>query len=363
MNKIDWKRIGYHLLFWIVLILTYDTLHSLLWDVKLSSYLLLDLYYTPTDILAVYVTLYFLFPKFLYQRKYFLFAFLFILFLLVITIGIAMPMHYIGVETIFPGKYTHGNTLSLYEFMKANFLIVITVKLMIVGIASVIKLLSKWVQLQKKQQLLEKEKLEIALKLTESELKFLKSQINPHFLFNALNNLYGLTLEKSDVAPDTVLKISALLDYMLHDCNVEFIDLKKEIQSLENYIDLQKIRYDESAKVTFNVIGNSENKVIAPLLLLPFVENAFKHGLTKNLGKGKVEINIFIETNSLIFTVENDFLVIEETKGHHGIGLKNVKKRLELQYKGNHELTITKKDNFFSVKLVLLNQDKILLTS
>jgi LytS/YehU family sensor histidine kinase len=240
--------------------------------------------------------------------------------------------------------------------MKANFLIVITVKIMIVGIVSAIKLLSKWAKLQKKQQLLEKEKLEIALKLKESELKFLKSQINPHFLFNALNNLYGLTLEKSDVAPDTVLKISELLDYMLHDCNVEYIDLIKEIKSLENYIDLQKIRYDDDAIVQFDIDGDAEGKVIAPLLLLPFVENAFKHGLTRNLGKGKVEIKIFIEKNGITFTVENDYIQSEEEEGNHGIGLKNVKKRLDLQYKDRYELQIKDDESRFCVYLYLFEQ-------
>jgi LytS/YehU family sensor histidine kinase len=272
----------------------------------------------------------------------------------VLIVGISLPLQYYGIHLLSPEKYIKKD-ISLYDFMKRSFLVSATIKLMIVGIASTIKLMSNWVKSQKKQKKLEKEKLEIALKLRESELKFLKSQINPHFLFNALNNLYGLTLEKSDIAPQIVLKISSLLDYMLHDCNVTLISLEKEIQSLRDYIALQKIRYGEEAKITIDIKGDTKSMKIAPLLLLPFVENAFKHGLTKNLGKGSIKIDIQIANDDFIFSVENDDFSKTDEGKHHGIGLENVQKRLALQYKDSYELKIQKTKGKYKVSLRLIN--------
>ena len=354
IRNLDYKRIGYHILFWFVLILLYGIIQSLMWNISLSSYLLTDLFYAPTDMIAVYFTIYFLFPKFLYQRKYFLFALFFFLFLFILLVGISLPLQYYGRRLLFPERYLE-NVFSLYEYMKHSFLMSATIKLMIVGIASTIKLMSNWVKSQQKQKKLEKEKLEIALKLREAELKFLKTQINPHFLFNALNNLYGLTLEKSDIAPQIVLKISSLLDYMLHDCNVTLISLEKEIQSLRDYIDLQKIRYGDEANISFEIDGNTKSMRIAPLLLLPFVENAFKHGLTKNFGKGNVKINIKIQADNFLFTVENDNFSKVDEQGRHGIGLENVKKRLELQYKEKYRLKIMSTNGKYKIFLTLIN--------
>jgi LytS/YehU family sensor histidine kinase len=226
-----------------------------------------------------------------------------------------------------------------------------TVKLMIIGIASSIKIAKIWIISQKRQQNLIKEKLEINLRLKESELKHLKSQLNPHFLFNALNNLYGLTLEGSSKAPEVVLKISSLLDYILYKCDGPTIDLETEIENVKNYIDLQKIRYGEDTNIEIAIKGNPCGISIAPLLILPLVENAFKHGLDKNVGKGFVKIVIEINTeNNFVVYVENS-LKGENNHEGEGIGLKNLKKRLELQYPQKYHFVVNNNSVIYSTKL------------
>lgn len=332
-KHIDYKRIATHILFWIVLHISYDFVQTIIYKIEFTSYLLLDIYYVPADLIIVYFTIYFLFPRYLLRKKYLFFSIFFIISLILLTLSIALPSQYFGIKNVFAEQFAKsGKEMpNFYDFCQSNFLMVITVKLMIIGIASVIKLSKIWFKSQKYRQDLEKEKLEIALKLRESELKFLKSQINPHFLFNALNNLYSLTLVKSDKAPDIVLKISALLSYIFHDCNELLISTNKEIDNLMNYIDLQKIRYSEKAKIKINIQKNNENKKIAPLLILPFIENAFKHGLNNNFGKGEINISIKINENNFFFNIYNtcssDF-EIENTENKTETGIKNVRQRL-----------------------------------
>ena len=355
IKKLNYKRISYHILFWVVMTLFFDIISSYIHERKFSLTLLNDLlFYFPSDVIAVYFTIYFLIPKYLLKKNYLKFTAFFLLFLVGLTFFITLPLQYVGVSENFrnnlikPGKEIP--TFSI--FVKFSFLWVITLKLALIGIASAIKLSKIWFKSQKRQQALEKEKLEIALQLRESELKYLKSQINPHFLFNALNNLYSLTLEKSDKAPDVVLKISALLDFVLYECNVPYIELEKEIENVRNYIDLQKIRFGAKAVININISKNIKNIKIAPLIILPFVENSFKHGLSNNFGRGEININLRIENNKLFFDINNTVANSESNNnGHSGIGLKNVKKRLELQYKDLYKCDIIKDDNLFSVFL------------
>jgi LytS/YehU family sensor histidine kinase len=237
--------------------------------------------------------------------------------------------------------------------MSHNFLMAVTIKLMIIGIASSIKIAKNWLVSQQRQQNLMKEKLEIDLQLRESELRFLKSQINPHFLFNALNNLYSLTLEKSEKAPDVVLKISSILDYVLYECNVPQIDLDREISNINDYIDLQKIRYGDDTDISVTVKGETGNAKIAPLLILPLVENAFKHGLDKNVGKGYIEIDIDVDEDKNFVSVIKNSLKGEKNHNKEGIGILNLRKRLELQYPGKYEFDLQINDDSCVTRLSL----------
>lgn len=192
----------------------------------------------------------------------------------------------------------------------------------------------------------------------EAELKLLKAQLNPHFLFNTLNNLYGLSVAKSDKLPNLMLKLSDLLRYSLYETKEKFVPLEKEISYLKNYVDLEKIRLDNQTDIVFenNITNNSYN--IAPMLLIVFVENAFKHLHLNSVTKSQVFISINEESNSIIFRCKNTFenSVINQKnieKGKSGIGLPNVKKRLALMYPEKHQLTINKDNTSYNTKLIL----------
>lgn len=193
----------------------------------------------------------------------------------------------------------------------------------------------------------------------DAELKLLKAQLNPHFLFNTLNNLYGLSVLKSDKLPSLMLKLSDLLRYSLYETKEKLVSLEKEIEYLENYISLEKIRLEDKTDIKFEVSGNISSKKIAPMLFIVFVENAFKHiGVLKN-GKSFVSVKIIEKDDVIYFTCDNtcdknDFQNHDLEKGKSGIGLQNAKKRLALLYPEKHELIFEKNDNLYSVNLTLL---------
>ncbi len=210
-------------------------------------------------------------------------------------------------------------------------------------------------KMQKINADLETNRLEMGLKLKEAELKLLRSQIHPHFLFNTLNNLYGLTLEKSDLAPELVLKLSNLMDYMLYKCNKSSVNLKQELEYLSNYVEIERIRYDDKIKFEFLIEGQSEQLQIAPMLLLAFFENAFKHGVSKSISNPFVQIHIQIEEHTLKLNLTNSKNESDQKKENYtkGIGLKNVKKRLQLLYPNKHNLEISSKAHTFEIDLKL----------
>jgi len=356
IKNLNYKRIAYHILFWSVATISFDAVSSFIYDRPFLQTLLHDIkYYTPTDMFGVYFMLYFLIPKFLLKKKYLQFSLFSFLFFFILIFVATLPFQYLGHFVDYTDYYLkEGKPFPTFEtFIYQNFVQVLTIKLMLVGIASSIKIAKVWIKSQKRQQNLLKEKLEINLQLKEAELKFLKSQINPHFLFNSLNNLYSLTLEKSSKAPEVVLKISSLLDYMLYKCNVPSIELDNEIENIRNYIDLQKIRYGNDTNIEIEIKGDTSNIKIAPLLILPIVENAFKHGLDKNVGKGYINILIEVtEENKFYLSVKNS-LKGENNHEGEGIGMRNLKKRLELQYPDKFDLNVDFSDNEYKTVMCL----------
>jgi two-component system LytT family sensor kinase len=187
----------------------------------------------------------------------------------------------------------------------------------------------------------------------ETELNFLKAQINPHFLFNALNSIYVLMKEDIKLSEQTLLKFSSLLRYQLYDCNSNETTLEKEIQFLKDYIDLEKVRNGETLIVDFTIPEKTTYFKIAPFILIPFVENAFKHISHFTDKPNNVEIKMNITENKFLFEVENSFEegLLSENNKHKGIGLQNVKRRLELLYPSKHLLQINQNEEKYSVKL------------
>jgi len=214
--------------------------------------------------------------------------------------------------------------------------------------SSAFKITQDWLSHDRDRKELQSQKL-------ESELNFLKSQINPHFLFNTLNNLYALSLKKSNDAPKTVLMLSEMMRYMLYECNDENVPLEKEINYIKNYLELEKIRLGKQSTLEFTVEGDPGNLKIAPLMFIPFIENSFKHGMNHQLDEGFVKIKMLIDEETIEMNLSNNkssSLPDQiKTKKSGGIGLINIQRRLNLIYPDKHELKIQEENNRYLVDL------------
>jgi sensor histidine kinase YesM len=226
------------------------------------------------------------------------------------------------------------------------------------GFAVMIKLIKRWWLKQKQAEELSRQKV-------EAELQLLKAQIHPHFLFNTLNNIYFFTMNASPKAPQMIKKLSGLLNYILYECNYQWVPLEKEINMISDYMALEKIRYGEQMEMTVEIVDGSlagngaRNRLISPLLLVPFVENSFKHGTSEMINRPFIKLRMEIEGPWLNFSVINSRPEIYPSLPVKGnIGLKNVKKRLELLYPGEHELKIVSERETFAVDLRLKLYDK-----
>jgi len=186
----------------------------------------------------------------------------------------------------------------------------------------------------------------------ETEMKFLKSQINPHFLFNALNNIYSLSYLKPEKTPENLLKLSEMLRYMLYECNDDKVPLEKEITYLENYISLKLLKDSRGMKVSVSIEKPASSLMIAPMLLIPFIENAFKHSNIEDLEKGWINIQLKTINKKLIYSVENSFAPTSTTKDKvGGIGLTNVNRQLDLLYPKKHQLDIDSNNHIYKAHL------------
>ena len=197
------------------------------------------------------------------------------------------------------------------------------------------------IKMMKRSWLKQQETLLVLREKAKAELQLLKAQIHPHFLFNTLNNVYFLTLTASQKAPEMLEKLTDMLRYILNECNQSYVSLEKEIKMIEDYMALEKIRYGDRLKMGLEIMGDYKNKMISPLLLIPLVENSFKHGASKMLQHPWVNLNITIEGQYLFFLLSNsrpEETILPQHNGH--IGLNNVKKRLQLLYPAAHELSI-----------------------
>lgn len=210
------------------------------------------------------------------------------------------------------------------------------------------KMYSKTLQLQKQQ-------LELEIQNVQIEKDFLKSQLNPHFLFNTLNNLYGLTIRKDDAAPEVILNLSDIMSYSLYESNTEKVLLERELAFMKNYVELERMRYPADKPIVFHITGEEyDSKLfIAPLLTFPFIENAFKYGL-KRMKDPFIHINITISNNTFFFHIKNDIDAMMEKREFGGIGLANTRKRLQLIYPGQHELTVNNDGKTFDIHLKIV---------
>ncbi len=218
--------------------------------------------------------------------------------------------------------------------------------LMILAVSTSIKVTGDWYKMDRKRKEIENEKL-------TTELNLLKSQINPHFFFNTLNNIYSLAIRKSENTPEAIVKLSQLMRYIIYDTDKDKVPLDKEIDYLRNYIELEKLRLQQNVRVQFEIEGNISDKLIEPLLLLPFVENAFKHGVHQT--KPCCIIIRIILNRGLTLYVENPVQVYEDNKhsSNQGFGWQNAEKRLQLLYGKNYKLETDINNDVFKVVLTL----------
>ncbi|MFD2571553.1 sensor histidine kinase [Spirosoma soli] len=298
--------------------------------------------YLPSHMTLAYATLYILLPRYVFPEKYASFFVGLVGFLLLSavvaacsTVWILIPLH---AQLNVPAPQD-----AFFYSMIAGLRGATT----IAGFAAAIKLAKVWYLKQRAYQQIEREKL-------QAELQLLKSQVHPHFLFNTLNNLYALTLRKSDNSPAVVLKLSELLSYMLYDCNATEVPLEKEIAFMRNYIGLEQLRYGDRLDMSVTISGDHNNKLIAPLLLVPFLENAFKHGTSEQLEQAWMHLDLSVQDTTLKFKLINSREATEHDDTYvGGIGLQNVKKRLELLYADRYDLRIVAEEETFMVTLTL----------
>lgn len=330
--------------------------HLVFW--ALSYYLLLRIFSTGSDyphridfyytaifhlplITAVYINLHLLIPRLLAKDQklvYFLAAIALIAFASILDVWFFDH----AADELFAGFYF----ISYYGFWDmAQFFLVY------VSVSTLLRLSRGWFQLTKTERALAQANQE---KL-EAELKALKSQINPHFLFNSLNSLYALARKKDQKAPDAILKLSDAMRFILYECNADLVPLSSELSFLSNYVDLQKLRSKDEGQILFELQGDPSDLKIAPMILVPFIENGFKHGVKGDLINGFIRIKMKIDNSEFQFDVTNNIGEVDElvTTETGGIGLPNVKQRLSLLYPMRHQLDIEKTENQFSVSLKL----------
>jgi sensor histidine kinase YesM len=249
--------------------------------------------------------------------------------------------YYIVADQIYKGLFPSSEHFEFRRFMAILFNFLATSGLMVA-----VKSIRQQLELKEKQKNLVKEKL-------ETELKMLRSQINPHFLFNTLNNIYGLSIRKSDKAPEAVMKLSELLHFTLYRAGAATIALEEELQIIKDYISLEKLRYDERLEVNWEQHIDDPQQAITPLILLPLIENAFKHGAGNSRFQAFVHIKVNLEYGVLYFNISNSFEKNEQEKVQkERIGLHNTRRQLELTYQ-EYELDIYQQDQVFSVELTI----------
>ncbi|MDP5061912.1 MAG: histidine kinase [Maribacter sp.] len=285
-------------------------------------------------------------PKFIYTKKYVQYT-VYILLALVVMLLFKYNLTYYLVSTdVMPEANEVIDSLTVGYAVQT-----MIGEVYVISFFTAIKLTVDWLRESSKLHDLEKRQL-------KTELRFLRSQVSPHFFFNTLNNIYSLTLEKSDQAPEVILKLSELMRYLLYATKKQRQDLTSEINCIRNYIDLERIRFDDSLKIDMNISGDLGNCKIPPMLLIPLIENCFKHGASKNIGEMKIKIDVKVEDGFMNFKVSNSIPNVNKEYVYPvkrgGIGLSNVKKRLELGYgKNDYDLQIFEENKMFNVFLKL----------
>lgn len=336
MKRIRLYHIILHLLFWVLYTLVF---YSVSTYYHFNTIIPNNIYITAAaQISLVYFIRCYLYNKYYLKGRSFMFFFL----------ALSLILYFIPVVWII-AMIISGINVTFSSLFTIDLLIVYLVTLTIVFISVSIMLLREKERGKSERAQFEKEK-------KEMELFALKTQIDSHFIFNTLNNIYGLTLKKSDSAPQSVLLLSEILSFVIYETKNDFYPLSKEIQLLRNYIELEKMRFEDSLRIDFEINDIIDNSYITPLILFTFLENSFKHGVSKTVNNPWVKIRLKSSVSEIFFEIENSIPEIPDNSGQNekkGIGLENIRRRLTLIYPNMYKLITRKSENSFYAGLSL----------
>jgi two-component system LytT family sensor kinase len=325
------ERIARHILYWAFWLIFYGSINGSYHEKGYGVWLLFELEAMTIKLPYAYFMAYYLVPKLLPQKRYAL--------LVIVTVALA----FVCMSAILKlNEYFPYDMPSQPDTFWSGKMFYRTLDLInIAGMVVIIKMAQRFLHERQMNSQLKEEKI-------GAELQLLKNQLQPHFLFNTLNNIYGMVLSGDKKAADAVLQLSNIISYMLYESNEDFVDLDKEVKMLTSYIDLERIRYGDRLEHSFEVHGNPQGKLIAPFLLISFMENAYKHGMSKSAQQSWIRTDLQIDDDQVTFIVENP-VPTDPEESHRvksGIGLENVRKRLELLYPDRHSLNITHGESF-----------------
>ena len=324
-----------HVSFWLLWIFGWTCFLTLIWPAFTDHFIRIALW-IPVFLIFSYPISSFAIPRLLLKGRYLVFLGSIIFWLAVGWNLCVYFLKYVSAPVLDSMRLPHGD-----GYAWQCFLCVLTTAACFCSLS----LGKQWLLKQKEFLQAQQEKI-------TAELQLLKAQVHPHFLFNTLNNIYSFSLYKSPKTPELILKLSSLLSYMLYDCKAEEVRLEKEVEIMKNYIDLEKERYGDNIDISWNVEGDIRDIFISPLLMLAFLENAFKHGASEQIEKPWMGVDISVANNILKFKLtnsKNEYI----SHSNNGIGINNVKKRLEFLYPDNHELKINDEGDFFAISLMV----------
>lgn len=337
-NSLIARRRYFYAAYWVMvtLIFLYDRTY-LIQKAGLPHFFICVVVRVSLLIALAWANIHWLIPRYLLQGRYLgYFALVFLLLIAYLLVQSFYDFYLFG-YVLGPSRYATLSTSLIYNFTHTSLYLLLTVAL---------KFSMDWYEQKKLLQEIQVEKL-------QAEVNYLRSQVNPHFLFNALNNLYALTLKKSDEAPEVVLKLAGLMEYMLYESDETKVPLEKEINYLNNYLELEKIRQGNNADIRLTVTGNTAHCQIPPFLILPLVENAFKHGVSRLVHNAYLHIRIDV-ADTLAIRIENNKGNKQAPAQTGGIGLLNLRRRLELLFPGKHVFDISERADKYQVDVKIM---------
>ena len=353
-----WKR---HLLFWLAVFLYHLIRIGIMFppitNMRLAIPLVENTFFWGTlpNIFIIYTLVYYLIPKYFNRKKYIaFFVSTVVLILIAQSYGLLKVLLSFKISYNQPMLDAVGTSISAWKTsFRPGFIRMLGNPPLICGLFLSLKTLKSWHLEQLKTATLAREN-------ANAELQLLKAQIHPHFLFNTLNNIYSFSLKQSPEAGMLVKKLSGLLGYMVHECDQQFVPLEKELKLIQDYMGLEKVRYGDRLNMQLVIEGDYRNKLIAPLLMIPFVENCFKHGASVMRGQQWIKLIIDVKEDQLDFYLSNSKPPQSiDANSKKGIGLANVQKRLQLLYPGKHSLKMESAKDSFVVQLQVALQKNL----